>query len=298
MKSRTAELDAKRDNERMASPLTRPKARKRLQRIGFHLLILGSILFLAAPVLYAIIGSTFTTAEASRWPPKLMPGDSFWENLSNAWDLGIGRMLLNSFFVSSAVVIGKTIISVLAGFAFVYFNFRGKSVLFALILVTLMFPIQVRIVALFDLAQQLELGDTYTILILPFIASATGTFLFRQHFRSIPSSLVEAARIDGAGPLRFLFQILIPMSWNAIGALAVVMFVYAWNQYLWPLIIMSSNEKQVVQVGLRMALQSTSGEVDWGMSMAAVLLSIVPPLIVFFLLQKPFMRGFDIGEEK
>ena len=130
------------------------------------------------------------------------------------------------------------------------------------------------------------------------MASATGTYLFRQHFKSIPKELLDAARVDGAGPLRFLFQILLPISWNTVGALAAVMFVYAWNQYLWPLLIITTKEKQMIQVGLKMALQAEAGEIDWGMAMAATLLSIIPPLVVFFLLQERFMRGFALSREK
>lgn len=278
--------------------LLSPKASKRLKKALVHLSLIVCILLIAIPVIYAIIGSTQTTAEAYQWPPKFTPGKALLRNLEKAWNLGLGKMLTNTFIVATAVVVGKVIISVLAGFAFVYFNFPGKGVLFFLILITLMFPLEVRMVALFDLVQQLKIGDTFYALVLPFIASATGTFLFRQHFRSIPPSLVDAARVDGAGPFRFLFQILIPMSWNTIGALAAVMFVYAWNQYIWPLLVITSKEKQMIQVGLKMALQAEAGELDWGMAMAATLITILPPLFVFFLLQEQFMRGFGLREEK
>ncbi len=271
---------------------------RQLKTLLIHFALLACILVIAMPVLYAILGSTQTTGEAYRYPPKLTPGRAFLDNFRKAWDLGLGRMLGNTFLVATGVVIGKVILSILAGFAFVYFNFPGKDLLFFLILITLMFPLEVRIVSLFEFFQKLQLGNTYYALVLPFMASATGTYLFRQHFKSIPKELVDAARVDGAGPLRFLFQILLPISWNTVGALAAVMFVYAWNQYLWPLLIITTKEKQMIQVGLKMALQAEAGEIDWGMAMAATLLSIIPPLIVFFLLQERFMRGFALSREK
>lgn len=292
------EAIAVKDVQTKLKPWLSPRTIKRVKVLLTHLGLLFSIFLLAIPVIYAIIGSTQTTAEAYQWPPKLTPGKAFLENLEKAWNLGLGQMLINTFIVAGAVVVGKVIISVLAGFAFVYFSFPGKGLLFFLILITLMFPLEVRIVALFDLVQQLKIGNTFYALIFPFVASATGTFLFRQHFRSIPPSLVDAARIDGAGPIRFLFQILIPMSWNAIGALAAIMFVYAWNQYIWPLLVISTKERQMIQVGLKMALQAEAGELDWGMAMAATFITILPPLLVFFLLQEQFMRGFGLREEK
>jgi len=271
---------------------------RRLKKIAVHLALILSILVIAMPVLYAILGSTQTTGEAYRYPPKLTPGKALIDNFRKAWNLGLGKMLGNTFLVATGVVIGKVILSILAGFAFVYFQFPGKDILFFLVLITLMFPLEVRIVSLFEFFQKLKLGNTYYALVFPFMASATGTYLFRQHFKSIPKELLDAARVDGAGPLRFLFQILLPISWNTVGALAAVMFVYAWNQYLWPLLIITTKEKQMIQVGLKMALQAEAGEIDWGMAMAATLLSIIPPLVVFFLLQERFMRGFALSREK
>lgn len=271
---------------------------RRLKTLAIHLGLIFSILVIALPVLYAILGSTQTTGEAYRYPPKLTPGNAFLDNFRKAWNLGLGKMLGNTFLVATGVVLGKVMLSILAGFAFVYFQFPGKDLLFFLVLITLMFPLEVRIISLFDFFQKLQLGNTYYALVLPFMASATGTYLFRQHFKSIPKELLDAARVDGAGPMRFLFQILLPISWNTIGALAAVMFVYAWNQYLWPLLIITTKDKQMIQVGLKMALQAEAGEIDWGMAMAATLLSIIPPLIVFFLLQERFMRGFALSREK
>ena len=262
-----------------------------------HLTLLLSTVVVAAPLIYAFLGSTQTRAEAYTYPPRIAPGSGLVQNFQHAWQLGLGRMMLNSTWISLVVTVGKTTLALLAALALVYFAFPWKGVVFFFILVTLMMPVPVRIVPLFNLAASLKLGNTYWALILPFMASATGTFLFRQHFMSIPHSLVDAARIDGTGPLRFLIKILIPMSWNTIGALAVIEFVYMWNQYLWPLLIISSPDKQVIQIGLKL-LRSPEEAIQWGMVMAGSVMAILPPLLLFLLLQEQFMHGFALSEEK
>ena len=271
--------------------------RGRAQTLLLHAVLIVVCLLIAAPVLNALIGSTQTTAEAFSYPPKLTPGRATVDNFRNAWNLGLGRMMLNSAYIAIVITVGKTALSLFAALALVYFNFRWKNLIFMFVLVTLMLPVPVRIIPLFDLIQTFKMGDTYYALTLPFLASATGTFLFRQHFMSIPTDLVDAARVDGSGPLRFLFQILIPMSMNTIAALAVIELIYIWNQYLWPLIVITTNEKQVIQIGLKMATQVWA-DVDWGMGMAAVVMAMVPPLIVLLLLQEQFMRGFALVQEK
>ncbi len=271
--------------------------RARAQTLLLHAVLIVACLLIAAPVLNALVGSTQTTAEAFTYPPKLTPGKATVDNFRNAWNLGLGRMMLNSAYIAIVITVGKTALSLFAALALVYFRFRWKNLIFLFILVTLMLPVPVRIIPLFELIQTFKMGDTYYALTLPFLASATGTFLFRQHFMSIPTDLVDAARVDGSGPLRFLFQILIPMSMNTIAALAVIEFIYIWNQYLWPLIVISTNEKQVIQIGLKMATQVWA-DVDWGMGMAAVVMAMVPPLIVLLLLQEQFMRGFGLVQEK
>jgi len=262
-----------------------------------HLTLLLSTVVVAAPLLYAFLGTTQSRAEAYAYPPKITPGSGLVQNFRQVWQLGLGRMMLNSTWISLLVTLGKTALALLAALALVYFELPWKGAIFFFILVTLMMPVPVRIVPLFNLAASLKLGDSYWALILPFLASATGTFLFRQHFMSIPHSLVDAARIDGTGPLRFLIKILVPMSWNTIGALAVIEFVYMWNQYLWPLLIISSPDKQVIQIGLR--LTHSVGEArQWGVVMASAVLAALPPLTIFLLLQEQFMRGFALSEEK
>lgn len=160
-----------------------------------------------------------------------------------------------------------------------------------------MMPTQILIVALFDLVSKMGMGNSYAALTMPFLASATGVFLFRQHFSSIPGSLADAARVDGAGPIRFLWSVLIPMSWNTIGALALIQFIYMWNQYLWPLVIIREGARQVIQVGLR-SMTAQQDVTNWGVVMAGAILAMLPPLIVFLLLHEQFTKGFALGREK
>lgn len=272
-------------------------------RLHVHFLLVIAVLVVAAPVFFAIIVSTQSITEVFSYPPKLTPGSN-WQNYPNSWKfVNLGRMMFNSAFLAFAVTLGKLIISLMAAFAFSHFEFKGKNFLFFLILITLMLPIPVRIVPLFELFVKMgkinkHLGvDTYFSLIAPFIASATGTFLFRQHFLTIPAELTDAAKIDGCGPIRFLFQVLIPLSKNTIGALVVIEFVYIWNQYLWPLIVTNSEEIKVVQLGIRMLI-ATEALQNWGVMMAGVIMAMIPPLVVFFIMQESFMRGFAFMREK
>lgn len=288
-----------------------------------HLLLCLACLIIISPILFALIKSTQTRAAVMS--PSLIPGGEFLSNISRVWrDASLGTFMRNSLFIALMVTVGKTILSLMAGMALVFFQFRFKPFIFGAILFTLMMPTEVLVVGLFDLIslkpppsweafwlwfrnpKQVWLEPTkfgfgwsnsYLAIIVPFLASATGTFLFRQHFLSIPRSLADAAKIDGAGPLRFLTSILIPMSWNTIGALAVVQFVYVWDQYLWPRIIIQREEKQVVQVGLNLIIGTGEGT-QWGYVMAGVLIALLPPLVIFMLLQEQFMRGFALSENK
>lgn len=297
--------------------------RRRQRPWLLHLVLIAACLVIAFPILFALVKATQTRAAVLS--PSLIPGDRFVENVRNVF-LNANMLVFarNSMIVAVAVTVGKTIISLMAGMALVFFRFPAKRLIFGLILLTLMMPIEVLIVPLFDLIslqppstwrefwewirnpaqvlfQPVQYGfgwaNTYWALIVPFLASATGTFLFRQHFMSIPGSLADAARIDGATPWQFLQKVLVPMSWNTIGALAVIEFVYVWNQYLWPKIIIRREEFQVVQVGLNLIIGTGEG-VEWGYVMAGAVVSLVPPLLVFMLLQEQFMRGFALSESK
>jgi sn-glycerol 3-phosphate transport system permease protein len=262
-----------------------------------HLILSLGVLVVASPLIFALIKATQASAQVTG--SSLVPGLYFFENAAAAWNgAGLGQYMVNSFVVAIFVTLGKTALSLLAALAFVFFRFPLKSLAFALVLFALMLPTELLIVALFDLVSgTLRWGDQYAAIIVPFVASATGVLLFRQHFMNIPSSLADAARMDGAGALTFLYRVLIPMSWNTIGALAVIQFVSAWDQYLWPLVIMQSADKQVIQVGLK-KLIDVEGQGNWGAVMAGAILAIIPPLVVFTALQEQFSKGFALGQDK
>lgn len=265
-----------------------------------HLSLIILAILIASPVIFAVIKSTQNPTQVFSYPPKLSFGSSAASNYHTAWyDNNLGRLMLNTVMVAFTVMLGKIVLSLFAALGLVYFDFRFKGLIFIFILLTLMMPVPVRIVPLFDLVRKLGWGNSFWALTVPFLASATGIFLFRQHFMSIPTSLVDAARVEGVGPIRFLWQILVPMSMNTIGAMAVIEFVYIWNQYLWPLIIISSNKNQMIQIGVKMlTVAGPQGMGNWGVAMAGVVITILPPLIMFILLQEQFMHGFALSEEK
>lgn len=277
-----------------------PKVRDKLATIFTHLALIILVFLIASPILFALIASTQSTSTILNYPPQFLPGNSILRNFTVAWtQYNLGRLMLNSTIIAIAVTVGKTVISIFAAMALVYFDFPFKNLIFVIILLTLLLPVPVRIVSLFEFVSNLGMADTFYAMIFPFFASATGTFLFRQHFQSIPGSLVDAARVDGAGPFRFMTQVLVPMSMNTIGALAVIQFIYMWNQYLWPLIIMQSEHKQVIQLGLKMLTGSgRAGVKPWGPAMAGSIIAMLPPLLIFLLLQEQFMKGFALKEDK
>ncbi len=286
-----------------------------------HALLVLACVLITAPIVFALVKATQTRTQVLS--PSLVPGGMLFENVRAAWTGGnLGIYMRNSLIVAAAVTFGKTLLSLMAATALVYFDFPLRRFVFGFILLTLLTPLEVLVLPLFDLVSQeppeswaafwqwlrhpanilnptfgFGWANTYWAIIMPFLASATGVFLFNQHFRSIPRSLADAAKMDGAGPLRFLRSVLVPLSWNTIGALAVIQFVYVWDQYLWPRIIIRREETQVVQVGLS-ALLNASDRTEWGQVMAAALITIIPPLLVFGLLQEQFMRGFALSSEK
>ena len=264
--------------------------------LGRHAVLIVSCLVIAFPLLAAIIKGTQTGAMVTG--SSLQLGGHFWSNVTEAWtSANLGIYMRNSLIIAVCVTLGKTVLSLLAALAFVYFRFPLRGVIFALVLFSLMLPSDILIVALFDVVTKLGWTNTYPAVIVPFLASATGVFLFRQQFMQIPPSLAEAARIDGAGPLRYLWHVLIPLSVNTIGALAVIQFVSAWDQYLWPLVIIRDEAHQVVQVGLKGLSSAAEGQ-NWGIVMAGAVVSIIPPLIVFTALQEQFSKGFALGTDK
>ena len=267
--------------------------------LGRHGLLLLCVAVTCFPVLYALLVSTFDFQQIFIYPPRLIPGTSLLENVRLAWTkVGLGRLLANSFLISISVALGKIVLSILAAFAFTYFrDFPGKNILFVVILITHMLPLPVRIVSTFQLMDNLGWVNTYYALTIPFFASATGTLLFRQFYLTVPQSLSDAARIDGAGPMRFLTRILVPLSYNNLMALFMVEFVYMWNEYLWPLIVTTSNEMRVAQIGIKM-LVATDAQAEWNVIMAGVILVMLPPLLILLLFQNHFMRTVTFGQEK
>lgn len=261
-----------------------------------HLLLWLAMAVILFPMAYAALIATQTNSEVFRF--QLTPGSGLATHFDQVWnERNIGRYMWNSVVQSVLITVAKTVLALLAGLAFVYFKFRGKWIVFFFVLITLMMPTEVMILALFRFVSDLGWKDSMAGLVIPFAASATGAFLFRQHFANLPRDLAEASQIDGASPVQFLYRILIPLSWNAIGALAVIQFVYVWNMYLWPVLIVSDQERQVVQVGLQ-GLQGIDTGLTFGPLMLAALMVSIPPVLVFIALQKPFMSGFALGADK
>ncbi|NOZ49919.1 MAG: carbohydrate ABC transporter permease [Chloroflexi bacterium] len=276
--------------------------RKTRNEIITHIVLIIIVFLVLAPVLFALAKSTQTRAEVYHFPPKLGPGTAGILNYKTVWyQFDLGLYIKNTLLVAGIVMFFKTLFSMTAGLGLVYFDFPFKEWVFYFILFTLMMPTEIMIVALFnlvsDIARQFGVENSYAVLTVPFLASATGVFLFRQHFSSIPADLADAARVDGAGPIRFLWSILIPMSWNTIAALALIQFIYMWNQYIWPLVIVRENKHQLIQVGLR-SLTNQQDTTNWGLLMAAAILAMIPPMLVFILLQEQFTKGFALGREK
>jgi sn-glycerol 3-phosphate transport system permease protein len=209
----------------------------------------------------------------------------------------MGQLLINSGIVAFTVSLGKILISILSAFAIVYFNFRGKQIAFWLIFITLMLPVPVRIISTYQVVASMGWVDTYAGLTIPLIASATATFLFRQFYLTIPDELVDAAKIDGSGPLRFLWSILLPNSGANIAALFVVMFIYGWNQYLWPLMVTSSEKMKVVVVGIVSTVPTGTQPPEWNLVMAAAMMALLPPVLVVILMQRWFVHGLIESEE-
>jgi len=268
-----------------------------------HLVLIGGIVLLALPVWLAFSASTQGAGGLLNGEMSLWPGDHLVENYAAVLARGggavpsVARMMMNSLVMAVLIAVGKIAISLLSAFAFVYFRFRGRAVLFWLIFMTLMLPIEVRIVPTFKVAADLGLLDTTAGLVLPVIASATATFLFRQFFLTVPPELVEAARIDGAGPMRFFADILVPLSRTNIAALFVILFIYGWNQYLWPFIATTDPGHYTVVMGIQRMLTVPDSEPVWRSVMAAAMLAMLPPVAVVVAMQRLFVKGL-VGTDK
>ena len=265
-----------------------------------HAVLIFGVAIVAFPLYLALVASTHTASEIVQAPMPLLPGTHMWENykeaLTGAGKQGSNTTVVNmmwvSFVVAMIITVGKIAISLLSAFAIVYFRFPFKMICFWAIFLTLMLPVEVRILPTYKVVAQLGLLNSYAGLSLPLIASATATFLFRQFFLSVPDELVEAARIDGAGPMRFFKDILVPLSKTSIAALFVIQFIYGWNQYLWPLLMTTSEDMYPVVVGIkRMVAGGGEASIDWNIVMATAILAMLPPTLVVMLMQKWFVKG-------
>ena len=269
---------------------------------GFWLTHLGLILGIALvcfPIWVTFVASTVTQADIARPPMPLIPGDRLIENYATALfsTANVGLMLTNSLVMALGITIGKIAISIVSAYAIVYFRFPFRMGFFWLIFLTLMLPVEVRIVPTYEVVAGFGMLNSYSGLILPLIASATATFLFRQLFLTIPDELAEAARIDGAGPIRFFFDILLPMSRTNIAALFVILFIYGWNQYLWPLLVTTRPEYNTVVMGLQRIMPSNDDIQNWPVVMATAMLAMLPPVLVVVVMQSLFVKGLVESEK-
>ena len=266
-----------------------------------HVFMIIGVLIIFFPIWLAFVASTVTQPEIVKPPMPLWPGDQFWENYSKALFSGVNvpvsTMLVNSFVMAISIAIGKIIISLLSAFAIVYFRFPGRIFFFWMIFLTLMLPVEVRIVPTYEVVASFGMLNSYSGLIFPLIASATATFLFRQFFLTIPDELAEASRVDGASPMRFFWDIVLPMSRTNIAALFVILFIYGWNQYLWPLLITTEPEMNTIVMGIKQMFPSGDDVADWPVIMATSILAMIPPVIVVVGMQKLFIRGLVDSEK-
>lgn len=264
-----------------------------------HLTLIFGVLMVAFPVYIAFVASTQTAVQVEQAPMSLLPGSHMIENYSKILFEGGGsasrapvdRMMFVSLMMALGISIGKIIISLLSAFAVVYFKFRGRTFIFWMIFVTLMLPVEVRIAPTYQVMASLNLLNSWGGLILPLIASATATFLFRQFFMTVPDELAEAARIDGAGPLRFFFSILLPLSLTNVAAMFVIQFIYGWNQYLWPLLVTTTEDMYPIVIGIKRMIGGGDAANDWNLIMATAILAMIPPALVVLVMQRWFVKG-------
>ena len=264
-----------------------------------HAILALGVVVVAFPLYVTFVASTLTYDQIVHVPMPLVPGDQLVANYTQALAHGsekgssapVSTMLLNSFVMAVGVAVGKIAISILSAFAIVYFRFPMRNFFFWMIFVTLMLPIEVRIIPTFKVASDLHLLDSYPGLILPLIASATATFLFRQFFLTIPDELAEAARIDGASPMRFFRDVVLPLSKTNMAALFVILFILGWNQYLWPLLITGREDMYTVVIGIKRMIAGGDATTEWNIIMATAMLALLPPALVVILMQKWFVKG-------
>ena len=264
-----------------------------------HIVLIIGVAIIAFPIWMTFVAATHDQATMLRPPVPIWPGRHLFENIQTVLTSGYNRpgavplyvTLTNSMVMALGVAIGKIFISILAAFAIVYFRFPLRQTCFWAIFVTLMLPVEVRIVPTYGVVASLGMLDSYAGLIIPLIASATATFLFRQFFLSVPDELAEAARVDGASPMRFFWDILLPMSRTSIAALFVIQFIYGWNQYLWPLLITTKPDFYTAVMTVSRQASVVDTVPDWNLLMAMAMLAMLPPVLVVVFMQRQFVRG-------
>ena len=273
--------------------------RRPLLDVLAHAVLIVGVIAIAFPVYVTFVASTLTLEEIMAAPMPLLPGNQLIENYSQVLFGGteagskapVATMLFNSTIVALAITFGKIAISIISSFAIVYFRFPLRMFFFWMIFVTLMLPVEVRIIPTFQVIADLGMLNSYAGLTLPLIASATATFLFRQFFMTIPDELAEAARIDGAGPMRFFWDVVMPLSKTTMAALFVIQFIYGWNQYLWPLLITTDESMYTVVIGIKRMIVGGDAANEWNLVMATAMLALLPPAVVVLLMQKWFVKG-------
>jgi sn-glycerol 3-phosphate transport system permease protein len=265
-----------------------------------HVILILGVLVVALPVYITFVASTHTAQEVVQRPMPMLPGSHFIDNYTAALQGGstgagskasVGRMMFVSLVSALIITFGKIAISLLSAFAIVYFRFRFRMFFFWAIFVTLMLPVEVRIGPTYKVVSDLGMLNSFAGLTIPLIASATATFLFRQFFLTVPEELLEAARLDGAGPMRFFIDILVPLSATSIAALFVIQFIYGWNQYLWPLLVTTNENMYPVVYGIKRMIAGGDSQNEWNLVMATAMLAMIPPALVVMLMQKWFVKG-------
>ncbi len=299
-----------------------------LDFLTYAFLMLG-ILIVGFPIIYSLIAATLPLDEVSRVPMPMIPGDQFLGNIKEAWTRGnLGTQIMNSIIMATGITVGKICVSMIGAFSIVYFDYKFRALAFASVFCTLMLPVEVRILPTYEMAANVlsplqavwdvlhldavatwfaghdisvtlnwSLLDSYTGLILPLVASATCTFLFRQFFLTIPEELCEAAKIDGASPMTFFRKILFPLSRTNIAALVVIEFVYGYNQYLWPLLVTTNTKMTTAVIGLQNLIPQADDLPEWNIALGAALLVMLPPILVVLFMQRWFVKGL-IEKEK
>jgi len=278
--------------------------RPALTYLSHAVLILG-LLVVAFPIWVTFVAASHDSVRILQTPFPLLPGGHFFENLKsvltggagNAQGQSVAMMLLNSLAMALMIATGKIVISMLSAFAIVYFKFFFRMGFFWMIFITLMLPVEVRIIPTFEVVANLGMLNSYWGLSIPLIASATATFMFRQVFLTIPDELLEAARMDGAGPLRFFKDILLPMSRTNIAALFIILFIYGWNQYLWPLLITTDTDMYTIVMGIKQMLEAAEESPEWHLIMMSTLLAMLPPVLVVVSMHKLFVKGLTETEK-